>query len=366
MKCIKYIAAALLLTVGFASCNNGGDDMGDGTVGKTTVQFAQAEYTSGYGTGMVKVPVTITADKEEDMNSCNVSVKIKPVITGEDYEGTHDETGKPGAGDYAVTSWNLNFPAYAKYYDKKEPTKYYDEATQKWTKTVNLEVKIVNSESDELHITFEIESVTEGVTIGENKQCKVVLEKTVMDRLQGYFSVSYDEIMWLFGADNRFLDYPPETGVTDAVKEQYFSADLSKYPWTQMYIEWVTDPDSGQSFFVLDSDHLMYVFGLYIPTNFDEEREQMYMPSQTIMGGITEEDYITIALYDTEKQEWIVGEDVYFDFDMDTNKISLPAHIALSVSIFNIGEDEETGEGILVHKAEMFPAYKGLKFTKAK
>ena len=47
-------------------------------------------------------------------------------------------------------------------------------------------------------------------------------------------------------------------------------------------------------------------------------------------------------------------------------KISLPAHIALSVSIFNIGEDEETGEGILVHKAEMFPAYKGLKFTKVK
>ena len=354
MKFIKYIAAALLLTVGLASCNNGGGNMGDGTVGKTTVQFAQAEYTSGYGSGMVTVPVTITADKEEDMNSCNVSVKIKPVITGEEYEGTHDETGKPGAGDYAVTSWNLNFPAYANYYDKKEPNKYYDEATQKWTKTVNLEVKIVNSESDELHINFEIESVTEGVTIGENRQCKVVLQKTVMDRLGGMYGVTYDEAVWLFGADNRFLKDDPDLG-------KYFPADVANYTWTQLQIVPLRSEETGTDYFGLASDNMLYsLFGIPFYAYFDASVEKMCLASKDVLAYLDEAGTIGVvsAIYDVTKNEWATEDMIYLDFNVETGVITLPADYAFSVSIFGI----ETGDFM----GEMTPAYKGLKFTKVK
>ena len=354
MKFIKYIAAALLLTVGLASCNNGGDDMGDGTVGKTTVQFAQAEYTSGYGSGMVTVPVTITADKEEDMNSCNVSVKVKPVITGEEYEGTHDETGKPGAGDYAVTSWNLNFPAYANYYDKKEPNKYYDEATQKWTKTVNLEVKIVNSESDELHINFEIESVTKGVTIGENRQCKVVLQKTVMDRLGGMYGVTYDEAVWLFGADNRFLKDDPDLG-------KYFPADVANYAWTQLQIVPLRSEETGTDYFGLASDNLLFeLFGIPFYAYFDASVEKMCLASKDVLAYLDEAGTIGVvsAIYDVTKNEWATEDMIHLDFDVATGVITLPADYAFSVSIFGL----ETGNFM----GEMTPAYKGLKFTKVK
>lgn len=354
MKFIKYIAAALLLTVGFASCNNGGDDMGDGTVGKTTVQFAQTEYTSGYGTGMVKVPVTITADKEEDMNSCNVLVKIKPVITGEDYEGTHNETGLPSDGDYAVTSWDLNFPAYAKYFDKKDPTKYYDEATKKWTKTVNLEVKIMNTQSDELHINFEIESVTEGVTIGENKQCKVVLHKTVLDRLGGMYSVTYDEAVWLFGADNRFLKDDPDLG-------ELFPADVANYAWTALQIVPLHDDQTGTDYFGLASDNILYELA-EIPfyAYFDPSVEKMCFASKDLLAYLDEAKTIGVvsAIYDVTKEEWATEDMIYLDFDVETGVITLPADYAFSVSIFGM----ETGDFM----GEMTPAYKGLKFTKAK
>lgn len=354
MKFIKYIAAALLLTVGFASCNNGGDDMGDGTVGKTTVQFAQAEYTSGYGTGMVKVPVTITADKEEDMNSCNVSVKVKPVITGEEYEGTHNETGLSSDGDYAVTSWNLNFPAYAKYFDKKDPTKYYDEATQKWTKTVNLEVKIMNTQSDELHITFEIESVTEGVTIGENRQCKVVLEKTVMDRLGGMYGVTYDEAVWLFGADNRFFKDDPDLG-------EYFPADVANYAWTALQIVPLHNDKTGTDYFGLASDNMLYeVFGIPFYAYFDPSVEKMCLASKDVLAYLDEAGTIGVvsAIYDVTKNEWATDDMIYLDFDVETGVITLPTDYAFSVSIFGL----ETG----TFMGEMTPAYKGLKFTKVK
>ena len=335
MKFIKYIAAALLLTVGFASCNNGGDDMGDGTVGKTTVQFAQAEYESGYGTGMVKVPVTITADKEEDMNSCNVSVKIKPVITGEEYEGTHDETGKPGAGDYAVTSWNLNFPAYANYYDKKDPTKYYDEATQKWTKTVNLEVKIVNSESDELHINFEIESVTEGVTIGENKQCKVVLKKTTRDRMCGVFTVSYDEIAWYDDTDPE--KYPVEG-----------------YAWTAIETSWYIEADC----FLMMAD-----LGIPLWAYYDAATEQMFFYPEELLTLVDQTNNIAVAsmMWDTDK-EAVVEDNVYTEWNMEEGTITFPENIAIRFQLYSLDAEMKPVECL----GDALPGYKGVKFTKVK
>lgn len=368
MKFIKYIAAALLLTVAFTSCESG-EGVKDGTVGKTTVQFAQDVLEGSYSSDYISVPLTISAASEEDMNSCNVSVKVIPVITNEEYEGVHNETGLEGDGNYSVTSWELNFPAYDSYYDKNDPQKYYDVDSGKWVRTVNLEVKIMDKSSDELHITFMIESTT-ATMVGEKKMCKVVLVKTMRDRLQGMYTVSYDEVSWLFGGENRFLDYDEGIGMGDPT--QYFPVDASKYPWKLIQNVWVTDPDTGQSYFVIASDHhIANLFGAYFYGYYDAKLEKFYLYPKDFLGSVgygadpeKSAYFMATAVYDTEESKWVDDEEkVYLDFDIKTGVLSLPEKYAFSLAAFEV--DITTYE-VLGFKGEITPAYKGLKFTKMK
>lgn len=336
MKFIKYIAAALLLTAGIASCTPGGE--GSGTPGKTTVQFAQAEVAGGYGAGYVNIPITITADSEQDMNSCNVTVKVKPVITGEEYEGVHDETGKPGAGDYAITSFNLNFPAYSNYYNEKEPEKYFDETTQKWTKTVNLELKIVNNDSDEMRVTFEIEE--SNTTIGEQKQCHVVLKKTTRDRMCGMFAVAYDSIDWYDGTDPE--EYP-----------------LTEYAWNAVMISWDNDYEE----FVVMADFGLPLFAKYDGADEDGNNGDMiFHPKQPL--GLADQAgtaAFVLELWDATTEDWATDW-VRTEFDVEKGTITFPENIVLRFFLYTL--DSEFN--LIEKQYEVLPGYKGIEFTKMK
>ena len=348
MKFIKYIAAALLLTMGFVSCGTFAEEE-EGTPGQTTVQFAKAEITGDYGSGYVNIPLTITSDTEEGMNSCNVSVKVKPVVTGEEFEGKHNETGKKGDGEYIITTFDLNFPAYNKYYDEKDPKKYYDEETKKWTKTVNLELKIVNTDPDEIRATFEIESST--TAIGEQKQCRVVLQKSVRDRLNGLYTVEYDELYWIYGAENRMI------------QNENFPADekASQYTWTQMMMMWYVEEESNVACFIIQADNIMGMNNIYYFGYFDDAADKMYLLSKDLLGGLSETQGVVSAIYDIAAADWATDKKIYLDFDIKTGVLSLPENYAFSTSAFIADLDAWVVGSFL---GEITPAYKGLKFTK--
>lgn len=280
MKFIKYIAAALLLTAALTSCETGVE----GTPGQTTVQFASAVVQDGFGAGYVYVPLTIVSDSEAGMNSCDVQAKVKVVVTGEEYEGTHDIDGN--GGDYSVTSFDVNFPPYDKYFDKKEPEKYFDEESQKWVKEVYMEVKILNSEVDELRFSFEIESAT--TTIGEQKQCKVVLEKTTRDRLCGNYT--YGEggaatLSWN-GSYQSFemygiWQYPIYLYWNDATEE------LSMYPWEPLM--WY-NPDAMQmcysAFFTAYSETELALASSDVVLDYSIEDGYIKFPTDLAFGVV--------------------------------------------------------------------------------
>ena len=334
MKFIKYIAAALLLTMGFVSCDTFAEE--DGTPGQTTVQFAQAEIPSDYGSGYINIPLTITSDTEEGMNSCNVSVKIKPVVTGEPFEGKHNETGKKGDGEYIITTFDLNFPAYDKYYDEKDPKKYYDEETKKWTKTVNLELKIVNTEPDDIRATFEIESST--TTIGEQKQCRVVLTKSDRDRMCGTFAVSYTDSAWYDGTDEA--EYPVE-----------------KYAWTEVSIRWETTSEC----FVCASEKGHVLYGYY-----DAETKRMQFAPLELLAPATEDYtvFLVSQMYDATTEatstEWRVNTE--FKYDDESTTITFPENIVVRFGLWVV--DPTNDYDLVEYMYDGLPGYKGVVFTK--
>lgn len=293
MKYIKYIAAALLLTAGLASCESG-EGESNGTPGNTTVQFANAVVNDGFGAGYVYVPLTIESDTEEGMNSCAVQAKLKVVTTGEAFEGTPDLDGKSG-GDYRVTSLDVNFPAYENYYNKKEPKKYYDEDRDKWVKQVQMEVKILNSEVDELRFSFEIESAT--TTIGEQKQCTVVLEKNARDRMCGNYTLT--------------TSIGTYSDVNVSWSNDYTCFEI--YP----FADWAYTP-------------------LY--TYYDEESESMYAyPAEPIMWYNPDANQlIYTAFYSTWGQEakQLYNDYVMIDFDVVAGTLTFPADLIYLIAVY--------------------------------
>ena len=324
MKFLKYITASLLLVVSLASC----EGIESGSVGTTTVQFASAVCEDGFGAGYVKVPMIITADTEEAMNSCDVQAVVKVVTTGEKYEGTADV-------DYRITSLNINFPAYSNYYDEKDPQKYFDEETRKWTKQVAVEVQIVNSSVDELHFTLEIESAT--TTIGTQKQCSVVLVKTTRDRLCGTYAVSYASSAWYDGTDAT--QYPAE-----------------KYPWTAAVISWYTE-----GYFALINNSMLGQYGIPFYAYYDDKAEQIYfLPIEPITyydeAGT---QIIYQGFWDEETNDW-AAEEVYGEFDIQTGVITFPANLVFRTSVYTCDEEYNPVEFV----EDFAPGYKGLVFTK--
>ena len=346
MKFLKYITASFLLVVGLSSCEMGGES---GTVGTTTVQFANAVVEDGFGAGVVYIPLTITADTEEAMNTCSVQAKVKVVTTGEQYEGAADTDGL--SGDYRITSLDVNFPAYDNYYDEKNPQKYYNEETRKWTKEVRMEAFIINEDLDELRFTLEIESVSEGVTLGENKQCKVVLVKTTRDRLCGLYDVSYKEAYWINDPADRYF--------AGTSYESYFPADASKYTWTGIQIIW----EPTYSCFIIASDHfLTQLFGAYFYGYYDETTERMYLYNHEPIGFWDKDagHCMFHSLWNSTTESWVEDKVVYLTFDVEAGTLSLPEEYALGIEMFQSDESFSVG----AYVGEIIPAYEGLVFTK--
>lgn len=342
MKFLKYIAAALLLVAGLTSCEMGKEE---GTVGVTTVQFAQAVIEDGFAAGVVYVPLTITADTEEAMNTCNVTAKVKVVTTGETFEGTPDLDGL--TGDYRVTSLDMNFPAYDNYYDEKEPKKYFNEETQKWTKEVRMEVFITNDEVDELRFTFEIES--SNTTIGEQKQCQVIVRKTATDRMSGLFSVKYDSIYWIDDAANYF---------DGSEYASYFPSDLSKWPWTVAYITWYKDYEC----FIIEGHPISSTFNggcfyAYFDDSLGEGKERMYVYAHDYFGQWADNAWMVPSVWDSEAQAWASEDKIYIDFDVTAGTLTFPSKYGLSISMFA----DQAGTTYI---SEIFPTYQGIVFTK--
>lgn len=364
MKFLKYIAAAILLVAGLASCN--GDGEKGGTVGKTTVQFSNAEVKSDFVNGVVYVPISITADTEADMNSCAVQLKVKTIPVGGQFEGRADV-------DYLITSCDLNIPSYNSYYDEKDPKKYYNEETQKWTREVKVEVVIGNTKPDEIHFGLEIESAT--TEIGAQKQCSVIIKKSNRDRFCTLYSVTYEGAPFWIGDDEE--KNPSVADHKDYGK--YFNTDATKYAWSQAQIIWVNEYDA----FAIVGDNLLtnfniYYWAYYDDTDLDGDPEtddgRMYFIKEETLSGwdwenIDDDDdtndvaisALVMNLYDTEASDWVTERRTYWEYDKTKGTLSIPANLAFTVSEHKVINNQDIGEYI----GNAIPAYKGVVFTKA-
>lgn len=327
MKYIKYFAAALLLTIGLASCELG---EGGGTPGKTTVQFAQAVVEEGFGAGTFYVPLTIESDTKEGMNSCSVQAKVKVVTTGEANEGTPDLDGL--SGDYRVTSLDINFPAFSNYYNEKLPEEYKTESG-KWVKTVYMEVMILNDKPELMNFTFEIESAT--TTIGEQKQCRVELSKGPRDRLCGTYTG--------VGTTNIYT-----AGDTEQQKTW-----TSKISWNAQY--------SCFEFDALGD----WVDGAY--AYWDEGTQTMYMYSWEPIMWYSSADSLMIysAFYtklnkDEKAFDLATDEIVVLEYDIEAGTIKFPEDLILAFAVYQTNEEYAP-----VAFYGYFPSgYKGITLTK--
>lgn len=294
MKYIKYFAAALVLVASLASCSVF-EDAGD--PGNTTVQFAQAVVEDGFGAGVVYVPLTITADTEKAMNSCDVKATLKVVETGAKFEGKPDVDGING--DYRVTSLDVNFPAYDSYYNDKEPEKYKDPETGKYVKTVYVEVLIINDTPEELNFTFEIESAT--TTIGEQKQCKVVLVKSTRDRMCGNFVLTCDQ-------------------VTDGL--------ATTVAWDNQYECFEIEISSVAS-------------GLPLYTYYDEENECMLaFPYEALAYANAERTIVWFSSFYTDWENKTFADDyVVITFDATSGTLTFPEDLGFIFTAYYVDEN---------------------------
>lgn len=331
MKYLKYIAAALLLVAGLTACESGEE----GVPGNTTVQFASAIVEDGFGAGYVYVPLTIESDTEAGMNSCSVQAKLKVITTGEQYEGAPDTDGL--SGDYRVTSLDVNFPAYDNYYDKKEPKKYFDEAKNKWVKQVQMEVKIINTAVEELRFSFEIESAT--TTIGEQKQCTVVLTKSTRDRMCGTYNVSFTDKAWYDGTDPS--EYP-----------------LDKYNWTKAQISY-----NSAGYFEIATDHALGAYTLfyayYDKDNVGENYMIFYPQEAIIWYDSANMQLLFQGFYDAVANAW-ASDYVLAEFDVEAGTITFPENMAFRTPIYVVNESYTPQEFVY----DFTPGFKGLVFTK--
>lgn len=211
MKFIKSLAISLLFGAAMLSCS----PSEEGTVGQTTVEFANAVYKTSFGAGTFYVPMIITSDTEAGLNTADVKVSV---VVDETYTtseagvvlGVADTTGE--SGDYRITSLDMNFPDYPSYKDKNDEVNkklYFNETLNKWVKKIGIEIMILNTEPELME--FKLAINTANTTIGAQKDCVIRIEKGPQDRLCGTWLVSdggepafNTDIAW-DGENNRFI-----------------------------------------------------------------------------------------------------------------------------------------------------------------
>ncbi len=298
MKIFKYLAAAFLLCAGMISCGNE-----TGTVGTTTIQFADAVMKSGFGGAYVYVPLTITADTEAAMNSADVTAKLS--IVADHTPTTSDAVLGVADTDFMVTSLDVNFPAYQEYYDKENPKKYYNEELGKWIKTVQMEVKLLNTEPEIMEFKFAIESAT--TTIGANSECVVRLEKSATDRLCGEYAVTSD-------ANSPF-----------GVAFNSFTATIS---WNSGYNCFEIFPFSSWNYCPV------YAY-------WDEETEQMYMlPYEPLMWYSSSDMQMCYQMFFSVANQSIqlASDNVVLDVDLAAGTIKFPTDLYFGILVFGCDE----------------------------
>ncbi len=183
MKAIKYLVIALLFG-GMVSCSGEA-----GTVGLTTVEFVDTVYETSFGASTFYVPMMITADTEEGLNTTDVkaTIAVDAAYVAESADtvvGVADVDGL--SGDFRITSLDVNFPDYPGYKeddDKQNKKKYFDENLNKWVKKVGVEIMLLNTQPEKMEFKLVLQSAT--TTIGANKECVVRIEKGPQDRLCG-------------------------------------------------------------------------------------------------------------------------------------------------------------------------------------
>lgn len=216
MKYIKYLAMVLFAGALMTSCGEKVD------VGQTTVEFAAAEYQSGFGGAYLYVPIAINGENADAMNTTDVNVKIKVDETytnGSVFIGKEDE-------DFMITSYDMVFINNYEIADEDKANPVQ--------KQVGIEIKVLNTQPEVMEFKLVIESAN--TTIGANKECVVRLEKTETDRLCGTYIMASD-------MPCPFKDSPESASFTTNVtwNSNYGCFEVSPFgTWgnTPIYIYW--------------------------------------------------------------------------------------------------------------------------------
>ncbi len=176
---------ASLFMFGLASC---GEDVG--TVGDASVEFYTDNVEDGFGAGFVYVPIKMLGDA-----TANVTLKVEPMEYTGEYAGTKDV-------DYSITTEDLVF--------------------KPGVDSINLEIRILNNDVDEMRIKLGI--TDSNADVGTLDQAMVVLTKSTRDRMCGDWIWSFDQ-------------YTSLTGSNDATAAQAFQGAKAHISWDAQYAE---------------------------------------------------------------------------------------------------------------------------------
>lgn len=238
MKYIKYLAMVLFAGALMTSCGEKVE------VGQTTVEFAQATAKSGFGGGYLYVPIAISGENAAAMNSSDVTVKIKVDDT---YTNPNAVIGVEDV-DYRITSYDLKF---INNYEIPEEDK-----DKEFTKTVGVEIMILNTEPEVMEFKLAIESCN--TNLGTQTECVVRLEKSPADRLCGSWYASYDSL------------YPDWDD-----RQDFTGPFLTNFTWNSQYGYYDINPHPST---------------LPMCIYFDEQEEVLYLPTLEPMAWYSSAD----------------------------------------------------------------------------
>lgn len=160
-----------------------------GTVGQTSVGFAEAAYSDSFSLGTVYIPLTIEAE-EGGENTADVELMID-VIDTDNCAEIELENGQLVNGDFMITAHDMVF--------------------RSGVKEVNIEIQIFNPD-DKNEYSFTLEIVSSNTVIDQaRKQCVVTIKKDTRDTIAGTYKTTGTATQWVDG--NGTPDYSFTTGM---------------------------------------------------------------------------------------------------------------------------------------------------------
>lgn len=260
-------------------------------VGQTTVEFAQATAKSGFGGGYLYVPIAISGENAAAMNTSDVTVKIKVDDT---YTNPNAVVGVEDV-DYRITSYDLKF---INNYEIPEEDK-----DKEFTKTVGVEIMILNTEPEVMEFKLAIESCN--TTLGTQTECVVRLEKSATDRLCGTYRVE-----------------PTVASPFDGEVAAAFDVQIT---WNGDYDCFEIAPFDGWTYSPI------YAY-------WDEESESMYMlPYEPLMWYDSASMLMCYQMFFVVEGGTAVpvSSEVILDVDMDKGTITFPEDTYFGVLVFS-------------------------------